>query len=223
MPTIPAPTSEDFASHPAIDVSNLPEHAYDWRATVWWGNTLLIVIETVTIGLLIASYFYIRRNFSDFPPPKIDVSPPIFKTQPMLKWGTANLILIVLACIPMYITNQLARQLRRGATVVGLLIMTLIAAAACWLRWQEFHGVYFLWNDNAYASVVWMILGTHVTYLLATLLEFIIMAAYIAIHELDDSHALDVTLAGAYWYWLSGVMVVVYAVVYWGPRVMGGM
>src|SRR5689334_17065279 len=26
---------------PTIDVSHLPDHAFDWRATVWWGNTLL--------------------------------------------------------------------------------------------------------------------------------------------------------------------------------------
>src|SRR3954447_2096361 len=88
-----------------IDVSDLPDSAFDWRDPVWWGNTLLIIIETVTIALIIASYFYIRRNYNVFPPPKVDVSPPIYDTAPQLKWGTINVILMVLGCVPMYVTD----------------------------------------------------------------------------------------------------------------------
>ena len=42
----------------------------DARAPMWWGNLLLIFIETMTMGLLVASYFYIRRNFWEWPPPR---------------------------------------------------------------------------------------------------------------------------------------------------------
>ena len=214
------PSSTGFEpDRPAIDVSHLPDHAFDWRAPVWWGNTLLMIIETVTIALLVASYFYLRRNFNVFPPPKVDVFPPIYKTQPMLLWGSINLALIVIGCIPMYITDMFARRMQRGGVLAGLAFMLLLGIATCWLRWKEFHGVYFWWNDNAYGSIVWAILGTHATYLLAASLEFLIMGAWVATHELDPAHALDVTLAGGYWYWLAGVFVVVYAVVYWAPRV----
>jgi heme/copper-type cytochrome/quinol oxidase subunit 3 len=205
-----------------IDVSHLPEHGFDWSSPVWWGNLLLMVIETVTISLLLVSYFYVRRNYNVFPPPKVDVFPPIFKTEPNLFWGTLNLAVMVLACIPMWITDQFARKMQRPWVIGGLLVMIVIALLTCWIRWKEFHSVYFWWNDNAYASVVWMILGTHATYLLAASLEFIVMGAWIVTHDLDDAHALDVTLAGGYWYWLSGIFVIVYAVVYFGPRLMRG-
>src|SRR4051812_16583447 len=118
---------------PVIDVSDLPDSAFDWRDPVWWGNTLLIIIETVTIALIIASYFYIRRNYNVFPPLKVDVSPPIYDTAPQLKWGTINVILMVLGCVPMYVTDVFARKLRKSAVVIGLIVMTLLAALGIWL------------------------------------------------------------------------------------------
>jgi heme/copper-type cytochrome/quinol oxidase subunit 3 len=222
MTDLSVPSSNDSASRPTIDVSHLPEHGFDWNSPVWWGNLLLMVIETVTISLLLVSYFYVRRNYNVFPPPKVDVFPPIFKTEPNLFWGTLNLSLMALACIPMWITDQFARRMQRPWVIAGLLVMIVIALLTCWIRWKEFHSVYFWWNDNAYASVVWMILGTHATYLIAASLEFLVMGAWVMTHELDDAHALDVTLAGGYWYWLSGIFAIVYAVIYFGPRLMRG-
>jgi heme/copper-type cytochrome/quinol oxidase subunit 3 len=205
---------------PVIDVAHLPESAFDWRDPVWWGNTLLMIIETVTVTLLIAGYFYIRRNFQVFPPPKVDVFPPIFHTQPKLNWGTGNLLVLLFSCVPMAITDRFARRQVRGAVIVGLIIMLLIGAFTCLARWYEFQGVYFWWNDNAYASVVWVLLGTHATYLLAATLEFLLMLAWVATHELDPHHALDVTLVGGYWYWTAGTFAVIYSVVYWAPRIL---
>jgi heme/copper-type cytochrome/quinol oxidase subunit 3 len=218
--SIAAPTAPTAPARPRpmIDVSGLPESAFDWRDPVWWGNTLLMMIETVTIALIIASYFYIRRNYEVFPPPKVDVSPPIYDTAPRLLWGTINLVLMVLACAPMYVTDQFARRKRRGAAIFGLILMGLVGALCTWLRFKEFQGVYFWWNDNAYASCVWLMLGTHLTYLLATTVEFLLMLAWVVTHELDPHHALDITLCGGYWYWTAGVFCVVYAVIYFAPR-----
>jgi heme/copper-type cytochrome/quinol oxidase subunit 3 len=221
MSDITSTTSPTYEpQRPALDVSDLPDSAFDWRDPVWWGNLLIMTIETTTIALLIASYFYLRRNFNVFPPPKVDVFPPIYDTAPQLKWGMINLILMIVSCAVVYVTDRYARRLRRGPVIIGLAIMVLVAAACTWLRWEEFHAVYFWWNDNAYASTVWMILGTHVTYLLATGLEFLIMLAWIITHEFESHHALDVTLAGGYWYWTAGTFLVICAVIYWYPRMI---
>ena len=59
----------DPAGRPAIDVSNTPDAVFGARSPVWWGNTLLILIESTTMVLLIASYFYIRQNFDEWPHP----------------------------------------------------------------------------------------------------------------------------------------------------------
>jgi cytochrome c oxidase subunit III len=219
MTRTPVSSSIGFdASRPTLDVSNLPSSAFDWRDPVWWGNTLLIIIETTTIALLIASYFYIRRNFRVFPPPKVDVFPPIYKTAPQLLWGTINLALLIVTCVPMFITDQFARKLKRGPVIIGLFVMCIVGIVSCWIRFKEFHGLIFWWNDNAYASVAWALLGTHLTYLLAATVEFIIMLIWVVTHELDEHHALDITLCGGYWYWTAGTFAVLYIVVYWTPR-----
>lgn len=218
MTELSVPDSPGFVPPRVIDVSEFPESAMDWRDPVWWGNTLLMFIETTTVVLTLASYFYIRRNFQTFPPPKTDVVPPIYDTRPVLTWGTINLVLIVLACVPMYWTDMQARKKKRGGVIVGLIVMLLVAAVTIWLRFKEFPATRFWWNDNAYASCIWTILGLHLTYLLAAALEFLVMGVWIVTHEFDDAHALDVTLAGGYWYWIAATWLLCYLVVYFGPR-----
>jgi len=51
-----------MSNPPALDVSGLPQSALDRRSLVWWGNTLLLVIETTMFALLVASYFYVIMN-----------------------------------------------------------------------------------------------------------------------------------------------------------------
>ena len=205
---------------PHLDVSKVPEHAMDARAPLWWGNLLMILIETTTVVLLLASYFYIRRNYEHWPPPRVDRDPPMLHTQPYLGAATVNMLLMVLSCLPMYWTDMAARRKDRRKVVIGLLFMTVVALATCGIRWLEFKAVHFKWNENAYASVVWTLLGLHLIYLIGAALEFAIMLAWIVLRGIDEKHALDVTLAGGYWYWTAGTWVVAYLVVFWSPRWM---
>jgi heme/copper-type cytochrome/quinol oxidase subunit 3 len=45
-----------------------------------------------------------------------------------------------------------------------------------------------------------------------------LMAAWIFSHGMDDKHARDIRTTAAYWYWIAGVWVVLYTLVFWGPR-----
>src|SRR3954463_11985423 len=92
-----------------IDVSNLPDNAFDERSPLWWGNLLMIFIETTTVALLVAIYFYLRMNFGDWPPPKVDVFPPLYHPVPDLGAATVNTMLLLLSCLPMYWTDMVAR------------------------------------------------------------------------------------------------------------------
>jgi cytochrome c oxidase subunit 3 len=203
-----------------IDVSKLPPNAFDSRSPVWWGNTLMILIETTTMALLVATYFYLARNFPEFPPPRVNQEPVLYHPVPNLPMGTANVILIVASCIPMYLTDRAARRDRRWGVFGGLCAMLLIAVIAIVLRFNEFHAVHFKWDDNAYGSIVWAILGMHLTYLIAGGAEFLVMGVWVLTHPLDEKHALDVTLAGGYWYWVGGTQIVLYLVIYFAPRIL---
>jgi heme/copper-type cytochrome/quinol oxidase subunit 3 len=55
-------------------------------------------------------------------------------------------------------------------------------------------------------------------HLFAGTLENGVMAACIWFHGMDVKHARDVRVNATYWYWIAGVWVPLYAVLYWGPR-----
>src|SRR6476646_7646242 len=107
---IPIETT-DAEGRRVLDVSNLPDHAWDSQAPVWWGNTLLIFIESTTMLLLIVAYFYLRRNFEQWPPPQPNVEPPLYRPFPDLPIPTIELAMIILSCLPMYLTDMAARKL----------------------------------------------------------------------------------------------------------------
>ena len=212
------PVASGFAPRRTLDVSDLPTAAMSERSPLWWGNLLLIFIETTTLALMLASYFYLRQNFDQWPPPKVDVHPPILHPTPALGAATADVVLMVLACVPMYLTDRAARRKERGKVVGGLALMLVVACVAIFLRWKEFFATHFWWNDNAYASTVWTTLAVHLSYQLVAAGEVLVMGLWIARHKLDEKHALDVTLAGGFWYWVAGTGVVVYVVIFWGAR-----
>ena len=64
------PTTPTTAAVPArrIDVSGLPNFGWDERSPVWWGNALLMFIESTTVAILLATYFYLRQNVHEWPP-----------------------------------------------------------------------------------------------------------------------------------------------------------
>ena len=212
----------DVNGRRVLDVSGLPNSAMDSYSPVWWGNALLMIIESMTVLLLLTSYFYIRRNFSEWPPPQPRNIPSLFHPVPDLLIPTIELGIMLVSCLLMYWTDMAARREEAGRVTLGLVVMLAIGLALIALRFLELQSYHlkFRWDDNAYASVIWVILGTHLTYLIAGAAEFFIMLLWMIRHGLDPKHGLDVTLAGGYWYWATATWLVCYAVVYFGARVL---
>jgi cytochrome c oxidase subunit 3 len=210
----------DVNGRRVLDVSGLPNTAMDAYAPVWWGNALLIMIESMTVLLVVASYFYLRRNFTEWPPPQPRMIPPLFHPVPDLALPTIELVLIVLSCLPMYWTDMAARRNDEGGVKRGLWVMLAIGIALIALRFFEMQSSHlkFRWDDNAYGSIIWTILGLHLTYLLGAAAEFFIMQMWIVKHSFDPKHGLDVTLLGGYWYWTAATWVLCYGTVYIGAR-----
>jgi len=50
-----------------VDVTELPTVVFGHRGLLWWGTLGFAVIESITMLLAVATYFYLRRNVS-FPP-----------------------------------------------------------------------------------------------------------------------------------------------------------
>lgn len=202
-----------------LDVSKLPSHGWDTREPLWWGNLLLLMIETTMFGILVASYFYISQNFNLWPPPRAE-SPVGYGTEPKLLIPTINLILLILSCAPAYWVDRSARRDNRLATQVGLLVCVGLGLATIVLRWFEFPALRFKWYENAYGSIVWFLLGMHYLHLLVLTIEAVFLTLWVTFRGFDKKHRVDITVMAVYWYWVAGIWIPLYAIVYFGPRII---
>ena len=200
-----------------INVSKLPHHGFDTYDPVWWGNNGLLAIETSMFAILIGTYFYLRQNFALWPPPIAQLTAPL-RPLPELTYGVANTILLLLSCIPMIIADRAARREDRATTRIGLSICLLCGLAAMVLRGFEFSAVQFRWDSNAYGSVVWFVLGMHALHLLVLTSETLLLLIWIMRREFDMKHRVDVVTVAVYWYWVTGVWLVLFAIIYFTPR-----
>ena len=200
-----------------IDVSELPHHEFDTYDPVWWGNNLLLTIETSMFGILIATYFYLRQNFPLWPPPVAQLTDTL-RPLPILTYGTANTILLVLSCAPMVMTDLSARRGNRSMSQVGLVIAVVCGLVAIILRSFEFSAVYFRWDSNAYGSIVWFMLGMHMLHLVVLTTEAVLLTIWVFTREYDMKHRVDVVTLAVYWYWVVAIWLILYGVIYFTPR-----
>jgi cytochrome c oxidase subunit 3 len=206
--------------HSVIDVSELPAVAFDTQAPTWWGNFLMMSIETMTVALLITSYFYTSQNYEQWPPRSVDGLPPVHNPMPDPTIGTWLVALLTIATIPMIWADKGAHRVQKFPVLAGLSLATLAGGAALVLRFYEFSSLKCHWDDNAYASIVWGLLVLHLLYIVLEVGEAALNILWVALHGLDEKLAIDVTLSTEYWYWTVAMALVIYIVIYWAPYLM---
>src|SRR4051794_35112178 len=167
----------------AIDVSDLPPHVEDHTSPIWWGNLLLLCIETTMFGLLVATYFYLRMNFAHWPPPRPEAS--LYQTRPDLGLSTANLLVLIVSVIPMVLVDRACLRFDLRTVRIGMVLMVLLGVVTIALRFAEFSGLKFRWDDNAYAAIVWTTLGMHLLHLITGTAENVIMTVWVWLKGLD--------------------------------------
>lgn len=209
------------ATRATIDVSDLPPSAIDHRSPIWWGNALLLLIETTMFAILVATYFYIRQNFGDWPPPQVNFQPPNLHPAPDIFWGALNLLVILAASGAMFVADRATLRFDVRSVRLATAATLLFAVAAVALRFREFHGTNFRWDENAYASVVWAILLMHLLHLFVGIVEDSLMLAYVSKYGLDDKHGRDIRVTAVYWYWIGGIWIPLWVLVYLGPYWIG--
>src|SRR5215207_7702318 len=126
-----------MSTRAVIDISELPHHQFDTYDPVWWGNNLLLAIETSMFMILIATYFYLRQNFALWPPPVGQLTATL-RPLPQLTYGTVNTVLLLVGCIPMVLTDLSARRDQKFLSQIGLVICVLFGFAAIVFRMFEF-------------------------------------------------------------------------------------
>jgi cytochrome c oxidase subunit I+III len=179
---------------------------------MWWGTIGFIVIEGTTLFICVASYFYLRRNFSTWPPEHV--------FRPALVIPTIQAGLMLLSNIPMRWADRASSRMDARSVRNAFLVCSVLAVIMVVLRWFEFQSLNVRWDSNAYGSVAWATLTAHGTLLLleaAETIAFTVLLFKGPVEERDLAGASDNAL---YWYFMSGVWIPLYVVVFLSPYFM---
>jgi heme/copper-type cytochrome/quinol oxidase subunit 3 len=194
------------------DVATLPRTVFGHRSLMWWGTLGFIAIEGSTLFICVVSYFYLRRNFSTWPPEHV--------FRPSLVIPTIQAALMLGSNIPMRWADQASRRMDVRGLRNGFLVCSALAVIMTVLRWFEFHSLNVRWDSNAYGSVAWATVTSHGTLLLleaAETLAFTVLLFKGPIEERDLAGASDNAL---YWYFMTGVWIPLYVIVFLSPYFM---
>ena len=207
------PTQRAVQTPPVPDSTALPEQGFKHHTPKWWGHWLVLVIEGAGFAILAGTYFYIWRNFDNWPPTGTKV--------PDLGISTLNVAVLVTSILPMWHAARLAPR-RDKPRVLGswLLACVLFGIAAAVLRVMEFKGVHTRWNSDAYGTIVWSILVVHFAHILAATLETLVLGVVMVRGPVEEKHYVDLDSNAKYWYFVALSWVAFYAIVFLAPRVM---
>ncbi|HJQ35305.1 MAG TPA: cytochrome c oxidase subunit 3 [Pyrinomonadaceae bacterium] len=198
-----------MSARQTVDVSGLPTFAFGHRQLTWWCTLSLILMEGGMFVVLFGAYFFLRTPVPQWPP---GVGYP----QPF--WGTVNLVLILLSCVPNYFQKRAAESLDLRGVRIWIAVLIVFALVATAIRFVEFGYLNCRWDQNAYGSAVWVIMGTHLLHLITDALDSIVLLALMLVGPVEGKRFVDVSENALYWYFVVGLWVPTYVVVYWVPR-----
>jgi heme/copper-type cytochrome/quinol oxidase subunit 3 len=192
-----------------IDVSSLPTYGFGNRSVVWWGTVGMMAIEGSVFALLLVAYAYLRGRSPEWP---LDALPP------MLFWGTANLILLLVSTIPNQLAKRAAERLDLPGVHRWLLVCLGFGVLFIVFRWYEFQSLNIRWDTNAYGSVTWALLGFHSAHIVTDVLDTAVLTVLMFTGPISEKRFVDVSENAMYWYFVVLSWLPIYAAVYLAPR-----
>jgi len=193
-------------------VADLPSVTFGQRSLMWWGTLGFMVIEGWTIALLLVSYLYLRQSAGAWPPAP---SP-----SPSLVMPSINLGLMAVSVIPALFAARAGGRLDEPALKRWLLVLSIVAVAILVLRWWDFRSLLVRWDENAYGTAAWMIVGFHSSLLLLDVLDTLGLTLFYFLRRQPVKSFSDAADNSFYWYFTVGIWLPVYLIVYVGPRVI---
>jgi heme/copper-type cytochrome/quinol oxidase subunit 3 len=198
-------------AEPALDLSRLPSHGFGHRSLTWWGIVAFFLIEGTAFAMALAAYFFLYNQEQGWPPPPF--------LPPNLIAGTLFTALLLLSEIPNTILKHAAevgdlRKVRRLLIVISAIGLVLMI-----LRGFEFDSMNVLWYQNAYGSVIWMVLVLHTTHILTDWIDTLVLAALMHTrHGIEGRRFVDCSENAMYWRFVWLAWLPIYALIYWLPR-----
>lgn len=202
--------SEPPPIHVVGDLSGLPDSASGARHLVWWGNIGFMAIEGTAFALAAGAYLYLMSQTAAWPPPGF--------RPPDLFWPAMLTIGLLLSEIPNLWVRSRARAKDERGVRIGTLAMALIGLVLLIPRALEFAHLNVAWHDNAYGSVLWLLIILHTSHLVTDIGETVVQTVWLHTHEVGDDQFADVEDNANYWTFVVLTWLPIGALAYLAPR-----
>jgi heme/copper-type cytochrome/quinol oxidase subunit 3 len=167
------------------------------------------VIEGGMFAMVIATLLYLHGEEAAWPPEPL--------APPDLLWGTLNTAILLASAWPNHRMRLAAERLDLRGVRRSILAADAFSLAFLAVRALEFGSLNVRWDANAYGSIVWVVLGLHTFHLLTDALESFVLTAMV-LRSPSPRRWIDVSESGLYWYFVVGIWLPLYGVIYWLPR-----
>jgi cytochrome c oxidase subunit III len=192
-----------------LEVTDLPSYGFGHRSILWWATAGMIAIESTVFALAIVMAFYLRSHSDSWP---MNAPPPD------LRWGTLNAIILLVSLLPNEWAKRAAEKKDLRGVRIAMVICLLFSIAFLVVRGFEFTTLNTRWDDTAYGSVVWLLMGLHTTHLVTDFYDSAVLVALVFFETMDGRRFVDVSESAVYWYFVVLAWLPIYAVVYWAAR-----
>jgi cytochrome c oxidase subunit III len=177
---------------------------------MWWGTTFFAVIEGFTLAIIAASYLYLRKNFSAWPPERTP--------RPDLLLPTISLVVLLLSVVPAWWAKRHAMRLHRPAVRRALLVSSALGLVSLGLRFTEFFALNTRWDSHAYGSIVWLMVGSHVVLQVMDWGDTVGLAAISVRGPWEAKHFVNATDNANYWVFMVLSWIPLFVLTFLGPR-----
>ncbi|ORE91391.1 cytochrome c oxidase subunit III [Stappia sp. 22II-S9-Z10] len=192
----------------ATDLTRSSSHTHP----LWWGVLLVVLIEATVVATLLTSYFYLRSQAQDWPPPGID--------PPDLLWPTIVLVILPASSYTMWWAGKGGERGSKAVLAWGTGLSVSIACLALALRGLTFASYDVRWDEHAYGSMLWIITGFHFTHIASAAVGTAVVTLLALMNFYNPHRQVSVVVDTLYWYFVAFVFLPIYLVLYISPRIL---
>lgn len=196
-----------------LDVSGVVDWDVSSKSPLWWGQVLMATIEGSLFCILIAMYFYIRQ--------RVDIWPPPGTQLPHLTLPTLALIPLLLSAAASYWASEGAKEDNRRKMITGLIVNIILAGLFLGLRVMEMQTLNFNWTTDIHGSIFWAILFLHLIDAVGDCFYTLVLIVIVGLGYSGPKQRLGVHVDSVVWYFIVGSWIPLYALIYWGPYIVG--
>jgi cytochrome c oxidase subunit III len=192
-----------------LDVAALPNSAFGPQGLVWWGTVGFMVIEGSMFVIAIIVYFYLRLKVETWPPSLPDPNP---------FFGTVNLVLVLISIVPAVISKRAAEEFDLPRARFWLAVLVAMGVGSIVLRAFEYPALNCRWDDNAYGSIVWVLLSLHTIHVATDVVDSSVLLVMAFTKPMTRKRYVDLSENSLYWFFIVAWWLPIYLIIYFAPR-----